>query len=342
MPSSSHTLLTAIVATPEASPSSFYAMQDVLASVGRDWDMVHGRQSNAPPRFLPRLVTHDGKAFREVNGTQVQPHGAFGDFATPDIVLLPDYHLPPDEPLPPCYADVADWLKEVHGRGAVIASVCSGALPLGMSGLLDGEEATTHWAYCDTLKRFCPDVTVRRERILVPAGPEHRIVTAGGGSAWADLLLYLIARFAGEEEAFRIAKLYLLEPHGSGQLPFTALSAGRQHEDKLIAECQSWLADNYSGEQLVACMAERAGLPERSFHRRFKAATGLAPLAYVQTLRIEEAKHVLETTQMPVDEVGASVGYEEPASFRRLFRRLVGVSPSQYRRRFQSLFDADM
>lgn len=342
MPILSQPLLTVIAATPDASPSTLYAMQDILSSVGRDWDVVHGRENRAPPRFVTRLATRDGRPFHALNDTPVQPHGAFADFSAPDIVLVPDFHLNPEVPLSAHYHGLAAWLSKMHSRGAFVASVCSGAIALGLSGLLNGGEATTHWAYCDLLKKLCPSVEVRRERVLVPAGPEHRVVTAGGGSAWSDLLLYLIARFAGEEEAFRIAKLYLLQTHPGGQLPFAALTAGRQHEDKLIGECQSWLAENYTCEQPVAQMAKRAALPERSFHRRFKAATGQAPLAYVQALRIEEAKHLLERGSMGIDEIGASVGYAEPASFRRLFRRLVGISPSQYRRRFQSVFLADV
>lgn len=185
---------------------------------------------------------------------------------------------------------------------------------------------------------FGRSVTVRRERILVPAGHGHRIITAGGASSWNDLLLYLIARLAGSEEALRIAKLYLLQSHAEGQLPYAALTPGRQHADHVIAECQRWIADHYARENPVAAMATWAGMSERSFHRRFRQATGQTPIAYVQALRIEEAKHLLETTDLGVDAIGAEVGYVEPASFRRLFRRAVGVPPAAYRRRFQPLF----
>ena len=129
-----------------------------------------------------------------------------------------------------------------------------------------------------------------------------------------------------------------MSTHGDGQLPFAALSTGRQHEDAVIAASQRWIAENYASDNPVAAMAAMARLPERSFHRRFRQATGLSPIAYVQALRIEEAKQLLETTEMNVDDLAAEVGYAEPASFRRLFRRQVGVSPSVYRRRFQPLF----
>lgn len=331
------TLLTAIVATRDASAAGLFILVDVLCSVGRDWEMLHGRPPRTP-RFLPRLVSADGRGFTGPNEVRIEPHGSFENFPAPDVVLLPDYILDPDAPLPSTYDSVAGWVRRAHDQGAIVASVCSGALVLAKSGLLDGAEATTHWAYCDMLARQFPQVAVRGERVLVPAGVGHRVITAGGASAWNDLLLYLIARLAGPEEALRIAKLYLLQWHGEGQLPFAALSAGRQHDDRAIGECQRWIADNYACDSPVATMASLSRLSERTFHRRFRQVTGQSPIAYVQALRIEEAKHLLETTDINVDEIGAEVGYQEPASFRRLFRRAVGVSPSVYRRRFRPLF----
>jgi AraC-like DNA-binding protein len=129
-------------------------------------------------------------------------------------------------------------------------------------------------------------------------------------------MLYLIARFAGTDEARRIAKIYLIDPHLDGQMTYASLTSGRQHEDQLISEAQVWAAQHYDTPSPVAAMAERSGMTERGFHRRFKKATGQAPGDYVQTLRIEEAKQLLETTATPIDEVAAEVGYSEPSSFR--------------------------
>lgn len=331
------TLITTVLATPEAAPSALFMMVDVLSSVGRDWQLLHN-QPPQRPRFHPRIVSVDGKPFSGLNEAWIKPHGSLSQFGSPDLVMVPDFLIDPAKPLPAYYDPVADWIRSTYAAGAVVASVCSGALLLARAGLLQSLEATTHWAYCDMLARQFPEVTVRKERVLVPAGPEHRIITSGGGSALNDLLLYLVARLAGPDEALRIAKLYLFEGHHEGQLPFAILSAGRQHEDRAIAEAQLWIADNYAGGNPVTAMVKRAGLSERTFHRRFLAATGQAPIAYVQSLRIEEAKHLLETTDRSVDDIGADVGYAEPASFRRLFRKLVGISPSVYRRRFQPLF----
>ncbi|MDI3337714.1 helix-turn-helix domain-containing protein [Defluviimonas aestuarii] len=150
-------------------------------------------------------------------------------------------------------------------------------------------------------------------------------------------MLYLIGRFAGADTARRIAKIYLIEPHSDGQLSYASLTSGRQHEDQLIADAQVWAAQNYDTPSPVAAMAELTRLTERGFHRRFKKATGQAPADYVQTLRVEEAKQLLETTGMPIDDIAAEVGYSEPSSFRAAFRKRVGISASSYRKKWRAL-----
>lgn len=324
-------LLTAVIATPEIGAGAFVIM-DALASVGRLWERLHGEPPQAP-RFLPRLLTVDGKAYRDAHGVLIQPHGSLADYPEPDIVMIPEMMVDPWSPLPASYAPIAEWIRSAYAGGALVASLCSGSVLLSETGLLDGEEATSHWAYCEGIRRRHPDIVVRKERVLVLAGEGHRLVTAGGFSSWHDLLLYLVGRIAGPEEARRIAKLFLLDWHSDGQLPFAALTVGRRHDDRLVTAAQLWAADNYAHPNPVAAMAAESGLSERSFLRRFKRATGQSPLEYVQTLRIEEAKQLLETTAMPLDDIAAEVGYSEPSAFRHLFRKLVGVTPSAYRRR---------
>lgn len=325
-------LATVVVGAAEASASGTMAILDLLMSTGRSWQKLHG-ESAAPASFAPRLLSLDGQPHRQPNGIVVEPQGRLDDVPHPDIVIVPPMILDLANPLLAHHRDIARWISQAYDHGATVTSVCSGALLLAEAGILDGHEATTHWGYYDTLARHYPDVTIRRERILVPTGPGHRIITAAGGASWYDLLLYLIARFAGEETARQIAKVYLVQAHDKGQLPYAGLSARRQHDDQLIADAQLWLADWYAQPNPVAALAMRSGLTERGFHQRFKRATGLAPMEYVQILRIEEAKQLLETTGMALDEIAGEVGYVEPASFRRLFRRLVGVTPSVYRRR---------
>ncbi len=160
---------------------------------------------------------------------------------------------------------------------------------------------------------------------------------AGGGSTWLDLALYLIARLAGVEAATQVARLNLIDWHSSGQQPFARLARTRQVDDARIASCQAWIAENYMKAAPVTAMAKLSGLAERTFKRRFQLATGMTPLDYVHALRIEEAKQMLEASDMPVEAIAQEVGYEDAAFFGRLFRRKVMLTPVQYRKRFQAM-----
>jgi len=327
---------TVVVGGPVAVTAIVFSILDVLGSVGRAWEDLHG-VAPGPARFQVSLRTLDGRRYQDVNGRSVSPDGRLDDGPPPDLIVVPAMVLEPGNPLPDLLKPVATWVARCHADGAVVASVCSGAMVLAASGLLDGRDATTHWAFSEGLARWFPAVKVRRERILVPTGEGHRIITAGGTSAWTDLVLYLIGRFAGETAARQIAKTWLLDPHSVGQLTYASLATGRQHEDRLVSEAQVWAAENYTHPTPVAAMAERSGLTERSLLRRFRRATGLTPVEYVQRLRIEEAKQLLETTKLPIDEIAAEIGYSEPSSFRSAFRKNVGQPASVYRRRWSNV-----
>ncbi len=334
--SSSPNLSVVLLATPHATTSVLYGLYDVFSSVGRDWSLlIHGTPGAS--RVNVRVVAHQAAPFAAANGVWVHPDEDVATAACPDVICMPDLLLPPGARLEDEYGPVLGWLRRCHAQGATVAAVCSGAMMLAQSGLLDGFRATTHWAYCATLQAAHPTVRVEPNQVIVADGDGHRLITAGGGATWMDLALYLVARFFGQDEAMNLARLYLVDWHGQGQLPYAALSRVRQTQDKVIETCQVWLAEHYATPNPVAGMVAVSGLTERSFKRRFKAATGMSPLTYVHALRIEEAKQVLESEDQPVDEVAAQIGYEDGSFFRRLFRRRVGMAPSAYRRKFQPM-----
>jgi len=157
---------------------------------------------------------------------------------------------------------------------------------------------------------------------------------AGGGTSFLDLALYLIARACGIETAMQVARINLIDWHDIGQQPFARLARSRQSEDAVIARCQTWIAQNYQSAAPVNALTKLSGLPERSFKRRFHKATGMTPLEYVHTLRLEEAKQMLEAGDTPIEAIANEVGYEDAGFFGRLFKRHVGLTPAQYRRRF--------
>ncbi|HIC82708.1 MAG TPA: helix-turn-helix domain-containing protein [Kiloniellaceae bacterium] len=323
----------ALVALPDTSASTLYGMYDIFCSAGRDWDFLTTGKAGASA-LRPLVVAETSAPFPAANGVILTPDLTFADCAPPQIVCIPDVFVAPGALVPGRYDAVIGWLRRCYAAGSTLAAACSGSLLLAETGLLDGQDATTHWGYCEALGQSYPAVTVHPARALVASGDGQRLITSGGGTSWQDLALYLVARFLGQDEAMRLGRVYLADWHSHGQLPYSALARVRQVEDNRIAASQEWIADHYAEAGPVAAMAARSGLPERSFKRRFAKATGMTPLDYVHTLRLEEAKQILETTDLAIEAVAQEIGYEDASFFRRLFRRKVGMSPADYRRRF--------
>lgn len=325
-----------ILALPETTPGALYGLFEVFSCVGVAWSAVTG-ESVECRRVDVRIVSPRGEAFTGAFGAPIVPHAALDQAPDADVIVAADVELSPNIDPRGRWPTVAPWLRDRFSRGATICSVCTGSVLLADSGLLDGEEATTHWMVAGLFDAYFPSVKLRPERILSIAGPEQRIVTGGGSASWEDVALYLIARYCGEAEALRIAKLFLFGDRSEGQMPYAAMRRPSRHEDGVIAECQEWIANHYNEANPVSRMIAHSGLAPRTFKRRFRAATGYAPVEYVQALRMEEAKQVLETTDDPVDAIALTVGYDDPTFFRRLFKRRIGVTPSRYRQRFQSI-----
>jgi transcriptional regulator GlxA family with amidase domain len=322
-----------LLALPQSSGSVLYSLYDVLGSVGRTWSGLTG-EPESHPGFDVRIVAPERRLFRCYGGVPVAPHATLRDVAQTDVVVISDLAIEPDADPRGAWPEATAWLAARHAQGAVICTVCTGSVLLAETGLLDGLEATSHWSATQIFARRYPAVRLRPERVLVVAGPDQRLITSGGSASWEDLALYLIERFCGRQEAVRTAKIFVLGDRGDGQLPYMRMDRVRRHGDAAIAECQQWIAFHYEAANPVARMVARSGLPESTFKRRFRAATGHTPVGYVQALRIEEAKQQLETTSLPADAIGAAVGYEDAAFFRRLFKRHTGITPGRYRRRF--------
>jgi transcriptional regulator GlxA family with amidase domain len=328
-----------LVAVPEVAAWVLHGFYEVLSFVGPGWGFLTGWPMEAG-RMDPKIVAEDLGVIRNGTGIAITPDLTFSQAKHVDIVIVCDLGIRFDEETRGRWPAAVAWLKEQHANGALICSACTGSLMLAEAGLLDGEEATCHWAATETMRRRYPDVRLRPDRVLVTSGAEHRLVTAGATASWTDLALYLVARFCGEEEARRAAKLFLFGDRGHGQLPFAARVRPRQHNDAAIAAAQMWIADNYAVPSPVAGMTAASGLAERNFKRRFEAATGYGPLDYVLSLRIEEAKQMLETSDVPIDDIAEEVGYADAAAFRKVFRRATGISPLQYRQKFRWVTEA--
>ncbi|AQZ93908.1 AraC family transcriptional regulator [Halopseudomonas phragmitis] len=336
MNASSQPVRAQILALPETAGSALYGMLDVLLATGNLWQTL---VADEPPRrcFEVSIVALSDSPFHCGHGIPVEPVCSISQAPPAELLIIPEIWLAPEERLDGRYPELMRWLQAQYRAGVAIYSACSGAILLAESGLLDNCAATSHWGYQDLFRQRYPQVRFHPEANLVVAQPNGRLVTAGGTTSWHDLALHIIARHIGIGEALRIAKVYLLKWHDEGQLPFTGLVRRTPHADAVVRRCESWLQDNFQDSQALAHLLQQAALPERTLKRRFKQATGCSLIEYLQNLRIEAAKRLLEQSRLAIEDISLAAGYEDTSFFRRLFKRLTGLTPGQYRRLFQPL-----
>jgi transcriptional regulator GlxA family with amidase domain len=281
-------------------------------------------------------LAHGGRALRLSHWSQDEAGAFVRSFDThsdidgaADIIVTPGRLSGPvtaEEAIP-----FARWLSAQHARGTVLASNCGGAFLLAETGLLAGRSATTHWMFADLLQTRFPDLHVEPERIVIDDGD---IITAGGLMAWTDLGMRLIDRLLGPSIMVETSRFFLVDASGREQRHYGSFAPRLTHGDEAILKVQHWLQAKGARAVTVSDMAREAGLEERTFLRRFKAATGIRPTEYAQCVRMEKARELLQFTKRTIDQIAWSVGYEDSTAFRRVFSRLVGLAPGDYRRRF--------
>lgn len=320
-----------LVALPDAVVSTLTGVYDVMNGV----TLMGLAPKGAPPPFRVEIVGEAAGALQLASGVPIGVQRSIDTIDTTDIVIVPSVLLRRQGWPKGRYPRLVEWLRAMHERGAMLCSACSGVFLLAETGLFDGREATVHYGYARDFAATYPLVAIHPERVLVISGRREELVSSGASMSWHDLVLYLIARYAGATVAQAVARSFALQWHQDGLTPFIVFEGRTDHGDAEIQVAQQWLSRHFSVANPVEAMIKRSRLAGRTFKRRFAAATGLTPIAYVQRLRIEDAKRRLERTDAPIDEISWRVGYEDPAFFRRLFRRTTGLAPGAYRKRFR-------
>lgn len=248
-----------------------------------------------------------------------------------DVLILPPSLSPPIDPV--SAAPLAVWLRARHAEGAVLASVCAGAFLLGETGLLAGRAVTTHWTYTQTLQDRFPAAQVDTDRLIIDGGD---ILSAGGLMSWTDLGLKLVDRFLGPVTMAATARMMLVDPPGREQRYYSGFVPRLTHGDAAILKAQHVLQASEGRDARLSTLAETAGLEQRTFLRRFQKATGLTATDYAQRLRVTKAQELLQFGQLSIERVAWEVGYADPGAFRKVFLRVVGLPPGDYRQRFRA------
>ncbi|MCP8690047.1 GlxA family transcriptional regulator [Marinobacterium sedimentorum] len=322
-----------LVALPDAVVSTLTGIFDVMNAFALT--NMFGASVGALRPFHVEIVGEATGPLELASGVPINVQRAVADIETTDIVIVPSVLLRPCGWEKGRYPKLVEWTRSMYERGAVLCSACSGIFLLAETGLFDGKDTTVHFGYARAFTAAYPGVPIHPERVLVISGLREELVCSGASTTWHDLVLYLIARYAGATAAQEVARMFALQWHQDGLAPYIVFEGKSDHGDAEIQSAQRWLDKHFSVANPVEGMIQRSRLAERTFKRRFTSATSLTPIAYVQRLRVEDAKRRLERTETSIDEISWQVGYEDPAFFRRLFKRTTGMTPSAYRKRFR-------
>lgn len=285
----------------------------------------------AGPVFNVRVASHIPVSEIQLGRYGVKIDARLEEIQQTDLVIIPPLNRQQKEGVKH-NQPLIEWLGTMREqKQAELGSVCTGAYFLAATGLLDGREASSHWAWIDELKKLYPNVNWVPECIITDT---EGLYTSGGTFSSFNLILYLIEKFVNKEVAVRISKELEIDYGRSSQLPFMIFQNQKNHSDQQILEIQHYMEGNYNANLKLDQLAKQFGMSRRNLIRRFKIATGNTPRTYIQRLRIEEAKRILESSESNISQTMFAVGYTDVNTFRDLFQRYTGFLPSQYRRKF--------
>ena len=304
---------------------------EVFHSAGSLWHALKGEA--AKPRFRVTIASLDGEPVTSPYPMQFAPQVSIRSVKKADLIVVPSSGLDLDSQFAR-HAALLPWLRKKAAQGTHIAGTCTGSAYLAEAGLLDGHEATTHWATADEFRRRYPKVDWRPEKLITE---DRRMLCSGGVYSSMDLSLYLVEKFCGHEVALQCAKALLINMPRASQSGYAVLPLTRPHDDDKVRAAEAHMERNYARDISIERLARSLGMSPRNFIRRFKSATGRLPGNYLQAMRVAVAKEMLEDGARSVQAVSAAVGYDDAAFFRTLFKRCTGMTPGEYRENFTGM-----
>ncbi|MDN3582917.1 GlxA family transcriptional regulator [Mucilaginibacter flavus] len=259
-----------------------------------------------------------------------KPHKNISEIKHSDLIIVPslnhNYHQSTAD-----NAELIDWIGWQYRQGAEVASICTGAYLLAAAGLLDGKSCSTHWSAADELKQLYPKVNIKTDLLITD---ENGIYTNGGAYSFLNLILYLVEKYYGRETAIFCAKVFQIEIDRHSQADFIIFKGQRMHNDDLVKKAQDYIESRLDEKIATEHLAASLAIGRRNFDRRFIKATGNTPTEYAQRVKIEAAKRSFESSRKSISEVMYEVGYADQKAFREVFRRVTGLSPLEYRNRY--------
>lgn len=283
-----------------------------------------------PAAFCVELVSEKLKNIQLHQPAQFICHKTLVEATYTDLVIAPAFNGDPDAVLEKNRA-LVEWIRAMRQGGAEIASLCYGSYFLGEAGLLSGKSCTSHWMTVDNMQQKYPAARVLPDVVITD---QEGIYTSGGAFSSLNLILYLIEKFCGREVGIQISKMFSIDMDRVSQAHFAVFQGQRSHEDEEILKAQTYIEQNYQNEITVEEVAEQSNMSRRNFIRRFKKATQNTPLEYMQRVKVEAAKKALEKSAQNISSLVYEVGYNDAKTFRQVFKRITGLTPQDYRRKY--------
>lgn len=291
------------------------------------------RAAGLPVPFKVQLVAAKREIFLNRGAICIRPDLLLEDVSETDLIIIPA--LSGDMEAAIAFnKDLIPWVVNRYKNGSEVASLCVGAFLLASTGLLDGKSCSTHWMFANQFRQLFPEVTLADDRVIVD---QNGIYSSGGAMAYWNLLLYLVEKYTSREMAIMASKFFLLNVNLNSQSPFSIFKGQKDHGDCVILEAQIYIETHYKNKITVDELAALSNLSRRTFERRFKKATSNSPAEYLQRVKIEAAKSLLESGRKTVNEVMFEVGYADLKAFRDVFKKTAGMSPVEYRRKYNEV-----
>lgn len=259
-----------------------------------------------------------------------RPHRHIAEISKTDLVIIPSLNHHYQQAIG-ANSELIEWIGRQYRQGACVASICTGAFLLAAAGLLDGKSCSTHWSAAEQLKQLYPEVKLQTDQLITD---EQGIYTNGGAYSFLNLILYMVEKYYDRETAIFCAKVFQIEMDRQSQSSFIIFNGQRSHSDELVRKAQNYIESKLEEKISIEDLAARFAIGRRNFDRRFIKATGNTPAEYAQRVKMEAAKKAFETSRKTVSEVMYEVGYADSKAFREVFRRITGLSPLDYRNRY--------
>jgi len=315
---------------------SILALKNAVAASIADTEYVFSivndllKRSGKPALFKVRLVGLSGEVKLSNGRFFLKPDVLIDEVHQTDLIIIPSMT---GDAVGATYLnkDYAPWILEQYKNGAEVASLCVGAFLLAYSGLLKEKQCTTHWAYANEFRYYYPDVKLAAEKVMTH---QNGLYSSGGNNAYWNLLLYLVEKYTTREIAIHTAKFFVIDLERRDQSPFIIFSGQKKHEDEPIHKAQEFIEQHYTGKLTVDQIADSFNITRRTFERRFKKATGNTVVEYIQRVKIEATKKQLEIGRKPINEVMYDIGYTDVKTFRDVFKKITGMTPNDYRNKY--------